>query len=86
MTIVCKSHDIVNYIINPIYESWDKITPDINPKYEQMHWPCQLYLSLMEFRNNIFNPIYESEDKITQYLDRCIGFVLMILKRYGTCI
>ena len=65
MTIVCKSHDIVNYIINPIYESWDKITPDINPKYEQMHWPCQLYLSLMEFRNNIFNPIYESGDKIT---------------------
>ena len=36
--------------------------------------------------NNIFNPIYESEDKITQNLDRCIGFVLMILKRYDTCI
>ena len=38
-----------------------------------MHWPCpdyfkkigQLYISLMEFRNNIFNPIYESWDKIT---------------------
>ena len=36
--------------------------------------------------NNIFNPIYESEDKITQNLDRCIGFVLKILKRYDTCI
>ena len=31
---------IGNNIFNPIYESWDKITPDINPKSGQMHWPC----------------------------------------------
>ena len=30
-TLVCKSH--IYNIFNPIYESWDKITPDINPKY-----------------------------------------------------
>ena len=29
-----------NNIFNPIYESGDKITPDINPKCGQMHWPC----------------------------------------------
>ena len=27
-----KSHGIRNNIFNPIYESGDKITPDINPK------------------------------------------------------
>ena len=40
MTFVCKSHDIGNNIFNPIYEGGDKITPDTNPKYGQMHWPC----------------------------------------------
>ena len=29
-----------NNIFNPIYESVDKIIPDINPKCGQMHWPC----------------------------------------------
>ena len=29
-----------NNIFNPIYESWDKINPDIDPKCGQMHWPC----------------------------------------------
>ena len=39
MTLVCMSHGIGNNIFNPIYESGDKITLDINPKYGQMHWP-----------------------------------------------
>ena len=38
MTLVWKSHG--NNVSNPIYESGGKITPDINPKCGQMHWPC----------------------------------------------
>ena len=33
----------------------------------------QLYISLMDFRNNIFNPINESEDKITQDINPKYG-------------
>ena len=40
MTLVCKSHGIGNNIFNPIYESGDKMTQDINPKSGYMHWPC----------------------------------------------
>ena len=38
MTLVDKFHGIGNNIFNPIYESEDKITPDTNPKFGQMHW------------------------------------------------
>ena len=40
MTLVCKSLGIGNSIFNPIYESEDKVIPDINPKCGQMHSPC----------------------------------------------
>ena len=29
-----------NNIFNPIHESGDKITSDINPQCSWMHWPC----------------------------------------------
>ena len=37
MTLAQKSHGIGNDIFNPIYESGDKVTPDIKPKCGQMH-------------------------------------------------
>ena len=50
MTLVCISHGAEPYswvycnnIFNPIYQSWDKITQGINPKWGQMYWPCPDY-------------------------------------------
>ena len=40
MTLVCKSVDIWDGIVNPIYGCGVKITPDINPIYGGLWRPC----------------------------------------------
>ena len=40
MTLVFKSLGIWDGIVNPIYECWVKITPDINPKNVRLGRAC----------------------------------------------
>ena len=40
MTLVCKSVDILDDIINPIYGCRVKMTPDINPMYAELERSC----------------------------------------------
>ena len=40
MALVCKSVDIWDGIINPIYGCQVKLTPDINPIYAELERSC----------------------------------------------
>jgi len=40
MTLIIKSLGTRDNIVNPIYECWVKITPDINPKHVGLGWAC----------------------------------------------
>ena len=40
MTLVCKSVGIWDGIVNPIYGCGVKITPNINPTYDELERSC----------------------------------------------
>ena len=59
--------------INPIYEGGDKITPDINPKCSEMHWPCPCNVKITPD----INPIYVGIDSSFPYNSKNVSFVDM---------
>ena len=70
--------NMVKWIIYlTLFMSWDKITPDINPKCGQMHWPCPdiskkdktLVCKSHGIGDSLISPMYRCSIKISRNIN-----------------